>query len=117
MTKPTLLVDFDGVLHDYQGWTGPVPVGQPIEKARAAMHLLANTYRLVCFTTRATDFTKAWLAQYGFPEMKVTDKKEPAVLIIDDRAITFTGVWTDEFIQTINAFQPHWKSRSDPQPG
>lgn len=108
--RQTLLIDFDGVLHDYHGWTGPDPVGIPIEKARHAMHHLASTYRLVCFTTRPAEQTRRWLLRYGFPEMKVTNMKEPAFLIIDDRAITFPGTWTDELLSRITSFSPHWSA-------
>lgn len=106
--KPTLLIDFDGVLHDYRGWVGAVPLGKPIEKSRASMHLLAMKYRLVCFTTRPVAPTESWLHMYGFPYMKVTNIKEPAECIIDDRALTFTGAWTPEFLERITSFKPHW---------
>lgn len=114
--KKTLLVDFDGVLHDYHGWTGELPIGPPIAKARAAMHRLETTYRLVCFTTRPTAPTESWLRHYGFPPMKVTNVKEPAHVIIDDRAITFLGVWSDELITQITSFRPHWESAESDSP-
>lgn len=107
--RQTLLIDFDGVLHDYKGWNGPEAVNGPINKARAAMHSLASTYNLVCFSTRDKVVIERWLRHYGFPEMRVTNHKEPAFLIIDDRAITFTGEWNDELLKKIQSFKTHWE--------
>lgn len=107
--KPTLLVDFDGVLHDYKGWDGNQPTGGPLPKSRAAMCSLEAKYRLICFTTRPADFVEPWLRKWGFPTMTVTNIKEPAVLIIDDRAITFTGQWNDELLERIKNFKAHWE--------
>lgn len=109
--RQTILIDFDGVLHNYKGWQGPkAPLGKPIEKARASCFILAKNYRLVCFTTRPKDVVEPWLRLHGFPEMKVTNIKEPAFLIVDDRAITFPGTWTDELLSRITSFSPHWSA-------
>lgn len=106
--RQTILIDFDGVLHDYKGWEGPKALGKPIEKARASCYQLERNYRLVCFTTRPKEFVEPWLRLHGFPPMKVTNIKEPAFLIIDDRAVTFTGTWSNEFLAQITSFSPHW---------
>lgn len=116
MPRPTLLIDFDGVIHDYHGWAGPIPTGRPIEGARHALFILEKKNRLICFTTRPADETKKWLLHYGFPEMKVTNVKEPAHLIIDDRAITFKGVWTNELLDQITSFTPHWSVNDSAHP-
>ncbi len=111
--KPTLLIDFDGVIHDYLGWDkSGKQLGPPIGGSRAAMCLLEKKYRLVLFTSR-TNFEELsrWLRHYGFPDMKVTNKKEPAHLIIDDRALCFQGAWSNEFVQRITSFSPHWQLR------
>lgn len=107
--KPTLLIDFDGVLHTYHGWVKDVPLGRPIDKARAALWQLEPKYRLLCFTSRTnTEEIRAWLRRHGFPEMRITNIKEPAHLIIDDRTICFQGVWTDDLLTRITSFTPHW---------
>lgn len=111
--RKTLLIDFDGVMHDYKGWQGELALNDPIPKARAALYILEKTYRLICFTTRKAEFVTPWLKKHGFPEMKVTNLKEPAFLIIDDRAITFQGAWDNDLIERINSFAPHWET-SDP---
>lgn len=107
--RPTVLVDFDGVLAKYEGWKGLEVLGDPMDKARHAMYLLAKTHRIVCFTTRLADFVEPWLKRHGFPEMKVTNIKEPAEVIIDDRAICFQGVWDEALMTQIRDFTPWWK--------
>lgn len=111
-SKPTLLLDFDGVLHDYKGWEGPEErfLHPPIEGARHACLLLARDFRLVCFTTRPREMVEKWLRAWGFPQMMVTDRKLPAAVLLDDRALTFTGTWTDDLLSQIRNFQPHWHS-------
>ncbi len=112
--RPTLLIDFDGVLHDYKGWNNGA-IGAPLGGARAAMHLLEKKYRLVLFSSRTNiEELERWLRHYGFPPMKVTNRKEPAFLIIDDRAVTFQGTWSDHFISRITSFSPHWQATGPP---
>lgn len=117
--KKTLLLDFDGVLHDYHGWQGEGPefLGPPIEKARHACLILEREFKLVCFTTRPRAIAEPWLRRNGFPEMLVTNVKIPAFLLVDDRGLTFTGEWSDEFINAIRNFQPHWASAAPHTPG
>lgn len=116
LRRPTLLIDFDGVLHQCPGGEYSPVLGPALDKARAALLLLGRDYRLAVFTTRTNrEEIATWLRQRGFPEMRVTNIKEPAHLIIDDRAITFPGAWTDEFISAIRTFTPHWKR--DPPDG
>lgn len=111
MARKTLLIDFDGVLHQYTGEFTP-NLNPPLPQARAACCILAKKYRLVCFTSRPVEQVEPWLSRWAFPKMLVTNEKLPAFLIIDDRAICFQGVWTDNFIKSIAAFQPHWKTDS-----
>lgn len=110
--KPTLLIDFDGVMHQYYGWKGLTHFDPPLEGARKALFVLERNYKLVCFTTRPAEGVERWLKMYSFPEMKVTNIKEPAELIIDDRALTFHGVWDQPFLDQILSFQPHWKEKT-----
>ena len=113
--RKTLLVDFDGVLHDYKGWQGAEVLNNPLPGARGAMWLLERHFKLVCFTTRPAEYVTPWLKLHGFPEMKVTNIKEPAFLILDDRAVTFRGKWNDSLIQEIRNFRPYWEEEK-PRP-
>lgn len=116
--RKTILLDFDGVLHHYTGWNEG-RLNKPLPGARKACLLLARKYRLVCFTTRATnpelmEGVLQWLRQWGFPEMRVTAIKEPSFVQIDDRSIPFTGQWSDEFLQQVDNFRTYWESMQLP---
>lgn len=116
MSKQTLLIDLDGTLAEYTGWVSAEHIGAPLPNARAAMYILAKKYTLVCFCARlsqnpeSAEFVVKWLARHGFPQMKVTNKKGPAHLSIDDRALLFSGQWTQELLDRIQAFEPWWKA-------
>lgn len=89
--KPKLLVDFDGVIHYYRkGWHDGTPYDVPIPGAKHALaQLTAQGYEVVIFSTRDFQQIVDWLILYGFPPYRVTNIKEPALAIIDDRAIHF----------------------------
>lgn len=109
MAKQTLLIDFDGVLHTYDGTFSNV-LNMPVPGARKACIFLSREYKLICFTTRKpTEDVERWLSRNGFPVMEVTDVKKPAYLILDDRALRFDGQWTDELLAQIYNFKPWWK--------
>jgi len=110
--KKTLLIDFDGTMSAYTGWKGLTELDPPLLNARKALILLSRDFKLVCFTTRAIgtpDLIEQWLRRNGFPPMEVTAVKKPCHLMIDDRAITFKGEWTDQLLADIRAFQPYWE--------
>jgi len=99
MPKPTLLLDFDGVLSDYHaGWQGPNKLGAPVPGAVDFVRRAVQVFDVVVFSSRARYeemllAMRAWLARHGFPPMPVTATKPPAFLTLDDRALLFTGVW------------------------
>jgi hypothetical protein len=92
-----ICLDFDGVLHRYsRGWQGGVIYDDPVEDSVAACLALAEWgFKLtVCTARDDVDAVRVWLAEMGFPEMTVTNKKPPADLYLDDRALKFEG-WTE----------------------
>lgn len=131
MSKPILCLDFDGVLHSYSsGWKGadvvsdpPVPGMVPFLAAASAkfeVHIFSSRSRqdggqkamqdwLFLHVTgqeyKADETISApvWLFQIKWPE-----EKPPAMVTIDDRAITFDGAWPD--VATLLAFKP-WNKR------
>ena len=53
-SKRRLMIDFDGVLHEYDGWNDGVIEGKPIQGAREAIEELKKTFEIIIFTTRAS---------------------------------------------------------------
>lgn len=109
--KPTILIDFDGVLSQYDGWKGPGVLGPPIEGARAAVAQLSKHYKLLVFTTRTKLEVEPWLREHGFTPFfqGITSIKVPAHLQIDDRSVQFSG-WK-EMMSTVKEFKPWWEKK------
>lgn len=123
--KPTLCLDFDGVIHSYtSGWKGAENiVDPPTEGALAFMFLASNHFKLAIYSSRSKDALfemKCWLAEHvrAYTDEASANKllegiewplqKPSAFLTIDDRAMTFTGVWPDP--QELLKFKP-WNKK------
>lgn len=106
--RPTIALDFDGVLHDYKGWNGVEPTGNPVSGAQDFVRELCDRgYDVFVMTTRAghpggADAVRSWILKHGFPLMMVTHEKLPASLYVDDRGFRFNGDW-NTIIQFLNA--------------
>lgn len=106
--KRTVALDFDGVLHAYNGYQNGLIQG-PIPGALDAVnHFLDIGWTVVVFTTRDRCMVWEWLRTHGFPPLDVVNKKEPFWVIVDDRALTFHGEWTPEFKTRVALFEPYW---------
>lgn len=125
--KPLLCLDFDGVIHSYEdGWRdgsiyGSITPGFWRWAIEAERH-----FKLAIYSSRSScegqrQAMKAWLeaewarsaerAQgHEMPLFELLHEKPPAFLTIDDRALTFTGRWSDFEPSTLLAFQP-WNRR------
>ncbi len=111
--KPRICLDFDGVLAEYHGWQPGKPPGPPLPSARAAVILLAQEYEVVILSSRDTETIRAWLNQYDFPPLDITNHKLPASLYIDDRAIRFPGKWDLSFLADLRYLRPWWDTTGD----
>lgn len=126
--KPTLSLDFDGVIHAYRdGWRQ----GQIYDSITPGFFKWANEaakhFKLVIHSSRAgrdfgADRIKTWLDLqmrdhwHGQRiKFEITAMKPPAFITIDDRAITFNGDWSDPRFapSALLAFKP-WTA--NPQP-
>lgn len=111
MRQPTLCLDFDGVLHSYaSGWQGaenipdpPTPGAKAFVTA-AGEHFKVVVYSTRCATQEGRDAIARWLDKHGFPQLTIAETKPPALVTIDDRALTFTGEWPE--IAELLAFKP-----------
>ena len=116
--NPTVVFDFDGVIHSYSsGWRGvdvvpdpPVPgIGDAIKEIRAA------GYRVVVVSTRCSTqpgylAVAHYLTDHGIEVDAVQAEKPPALVYIDDRAICFDGHPRNLLLQ-IRSFTP-WTARA-----
>ena len=120
LNKPILCMDFDGVIHSYtSGWTRADEVRDPpVPGAMDFLREATQHFRVAIFSSRSNqpgglNAMQEWLFRYAeltHPysswrhEIEWPTEKPSAKVSIDDRAITFTGVWPD--IQTLLSFKP-----------
>lgn len=118
MSKQTVVLDFDGVLHSYtSGWKGATVIPDPpVEGAREFCEELLKEFDVIVVSTRCSQpggpmAVSEWLNINNFPSnvfVSPDGKKPPSIVTIDDRAICFTGVWPT--IEDIKAFKP-WNKK------
>lgn len=104
-------VDLDGVLNQFDGWRGPDYFHPPRPGARDFLRQLHELgYEVIVFTVRWKPHVEQWLARHGLAEFvsEVTDKKPPAHVYIDDRAVCFRGDYR-EALELIPKFRAHWE--------
>ena len=93
MIKKTILFDLDGVLNTYDGNYNKNYIPPIKDGAYKLIKELSKDYKIVIFTTRNTLITTKWIIENRLDKFieNVTNVKEPAYLIIDDRCINFNG--------------------------
>lgn len=130
MNKPILCLDFDGVCHSYtSGWKGAdVIPDPPVDGLFEFLFEAQQHFEIYIFSTRSLqdggiEAMAQWFderkeewqkddEQHGgalalFP-LHFPVEKPPALVTIDDRAITFTGKWPD--IDFLLNFKP-WNKK------
>ena len=103
MSKQTICVDFDGVIHAYsKGFHDGTIYDPPSEGAREALKKLARDYKIVLLTARARNAKLAndigrWLKSYDLHHFisEITSIKPAAAAYIDDRAVRYAGEWNE----------------------
>ncbi|HXS93251.1 MAG TPA: hypothetical protein VN736_01535 [Candidatus Limnocylindrales bacterium] len=109
--KPIVCVDLDGVLNAFDGWRGADFFHPPRPGARDFLRTLNEQgYEVVVFTVRWGPHVEEWLKQHGLAEFvsRVTDKKPPAHVYVDDRAVCFQGDF-EATMRQIAGFRAHWE--------
>lgn len=126
MSKPILCLDFDGVLHSYtSGWKGADRIpDKPVPGAFDFLGKAVFEFEVHIFSSRSNqpggiDAMKEWLAKWWSINdqeppvdyrslvescLHFPTQKPPAMVTIDDRAITFTGEWPS--MDALKAFKP-----------
>lgn len=124
--KPTICIDFDGVIHSYEkGWQNGVIYGTVVPGFFEWARRTEKQFELVIYSSRSKDPAgltamaawlderrKEWCAdkpeEQGTLSISFTDKKPAAWLTIDDRAFCFKGDWKAPELQpeAMLAFKP-----------
>jgi hypothetical protein len=98
--KPTIVIDFDGVIHSYTSpWTKPEEIPDPPVSGalQAISEYLLLGYEVVIQSTRAVSrpghaAMRQWLDNNHFPHsIPIMFEKPAAILYIDDRGWRFEG--------------------------
>ena len=111
--RPIVCVDLDGVLNAFDGWRGADYFHPPRPGAREFLKSLHDAgYRVVVFTVRWAPHVESWLTRHdlGPYVWRVTDKKPPAHVYVDDRAICFDGDF-QKTLERIGGFKAHWETK------
>ncbi len=120
VTKSTLALDFDGVVHAYRhGWRDGVIYDEVTPGFFAWAKDAEKHFDLVIYSTRSATAEgranmRRWLHEQWrksdrpgrMPHFKFAAKKPLAFLTIDDRALTFEGNWADFSIDRLKGFKP-----------
>ncbi len=108
--KKTILVDLDGVLNTYDGKYDKDYIPPIKDGAFDFIKNLSHKFKVVIFTTRNSMLVYKWVVENGIDKYidNVTNVKEPAYLIIDDRCINFNGNF-DDLQNKINNFSVWYK--------
>jgi hypothetical protein len=131
--KPTICVDFDGVIHSYErGWQGGAIYGSVVPGFFEWAETMAPKATLVVYSSRSKDpelltamqfwlveQRKSWRAAGGVSRdepfsIEFAHEKPAAWITIDDRAIRFEGRWDAPELapDAILAFRP-WNAKKE----
>lgn len=103
-----LAIDFDGVIHEFNGWGDGTCYGQPLPGAIDAIKNLATKYNIIIFTAKVRpdrplvngktgiELVTEWFKQYDLLQYitEITHEKPRACLYVDDKAYRFSS-WED----------------------
>jgi len=114
--KPTVVFDFDGVIHSYKsGWQGAEEIPDPVVPgiAYAIEQLRDLGYNVVVVSTRCSSAqgmgaVRRYLRCHGIVVDDVMAEKPPAICYIDDRAICFDGD-AGSLVKKVQSFEPWTK--------
>ena len=121
---PILCLDFDGVIHSYDsGWKGATVIPDPpVPGALEFLKAATERFTVAIYSTRSSVTggriaMSRWLDHHAglvgmrgnwLDRIEWPGEKPPALVTLDDRALTFTGTWPD--LDALLNFKP-WNKR------
>jgi hypothetical protein len=96
----TIAVDFDGVIAEYDGWTGTSLIGAPREDVIEALKVLRSEgWKIVVYSCRGAEEISPYLKQNAIPFDEINPNpsnptkgtKPRATVYWDDRACCYSG--------------------------
>jgi hypothetical protein len=109
--RPIVCVDLNGVLDRYTGWKDPRHWDPPRAGAGDFLRALSESgFDVVIFTTRHRVGVRQWLREHQLLDAvsAITDRKPPAHVFVDDRAVCFRGDFA-ETLEAVRSFTAHWE--------
>lgn len=105
-------VDFDGVIHACtKGFYNGTIYDAPVNGSFDALQKLSEQFVIIIYSAKAkpdrplvngktgTELIWEWLKAHGMDQFvkEVTSEKPRAIFYIDDKAVRFSGSWSDTF--------------------
>jgi hypothetical protein len=115
---PTIAVDFDGVIADYDGWEATGQLGPPRADVLEALKLLRDEgWKIVIYSCRASAEINPYLCENKIPFDEINKNssrpsggsKPAATVYWDDRACCYSGNALND-LETIRNFRT-WSGR------
>ena len=113
MQKRKILIDFDGVINDYDGnYDEKILPKKKIGVEKFLNTLILLNFELYIFTSRNLLKVSKWLIKNKLDEyfFDITNNKIPAYLYIDDRTICFNGDY-NKLLDDIKNFKIYWENK------
>ena len=96
--KPTIALDFDGVLNNYKGYDGD-NLGTPRHNVKKFLQVLHKDFHIIIFSVRRFSLIIKWLVDNDLWDY------------VDDRGITFNGDY-EETLKQIYNFKTYWEKQN-----
>ena len=117
---PAVVVDFNGVFDQYEGWNGEVREFPPADGIDVFLKELRTEFKciIVVSATMPIEKVMSWLEKYKLNHLVdyVSNHKPPARVYIDDKAVRHEGDFEETFVNVMNNQWAHWQKNENSLP-